>query len=212
MLITCHLLLQLTLSTDCRGERGRRGRSGDLMSLLSLCGEVLGWLCPSTECQCPPKADITAELSPSRFGSVLSLTSSGLEVVTAQLLLNSYYPFFCGFPTLLPYLHKQSLSNHPEHAMCLYCKVTPGHSSSKWDWDYSRNSGIISIVGGKGTTGYEFSIMKIHSDTNQMKHKAEWSSSVTVNSMSIWQGKGVYSGCVCEGVSGRDEHLDQLAE
>lgn len=76
------------------------------MSLLSLCGEVLGWLRTSTECQCPPKADITTELSPSRFGSVLSLTSSGLDVVTAQLLLNSYYPFFCGFPTHLPYLHK----------------------------------------------------------------------------------------------------------
>lgn len=66
----------------------------------------LGLAVSPTECQCPPKADITAELSPSRFGYVLSLTSSGLEVVTAQLLLNSYYPFFWGFPTLLPYLHK----------------------------------------------------------------------------------------------------------
>lgn len=132
---------------------------GYLISRLSLCGVVLGWLDPSTA---TPKADaISSQVGSAPSSHLFRPRGSNCPTVTQQS-----FPCTRGFPTLLPHLCNWCLSDNFERVMHFCWKVTSGNRSSKWDWDYYRNSGIISTVGGSGTTGNAFSVIKIHDYTN----------------------------------------------
>lgn len=113
-----------------RSERGRGGGLGYLISWISLCGVISGWVGPSTKCHYfsqgrhLDKGCLLPDLD-----MLPPLTSSGLEVLTAQMLSTviilplvvSLYIFHIFVNSASQIIQK----------LCFCWEVTPGKGSSK---------------------------------------------------------------------------------